>query len=103
MKREITNDDIVLLKAIKEVIENIGYCEKYGIVGRMQALYEGLLNPNETDGKKSEFRKELYNLQKHIEDYRKAHLDLRLDSLIKKLEREDKSWFNFLMIGDKNE
>ena len=102
MKREITNDNIVLLKAIREVLENIGYCEKYGVVGRMQALYEGLLDPSTSDDKKTEFRRELSSLQKEIDKYRKAHLDIRLDSLIKKLEIEDKSWFNFL-IGDKNE
>ena len=101
MKREITNDDIVLLKAIKEVLVSIGYCKTNGIVGRMQALYEGLLDPDKTDDKKLEFKKELYNLQKQLENYKKGHLDIKLDSLIKKLEIGDnRSWFNYYLIKE---
>ena len=38
MKIEIDEKDIILLKAIREVLENTGYGETYGYLGRIEAI-----------------------------------------------------------------
>ena len=42
MKIEIDPRDIILLKAIREVLNNTGYGETYGYLGRIEAIVRNL-------------------------------------------------------------
>lgn len=98
MKIEIDEKDIVLLKAIREVLENTGYGETYGYLGRIEAIALNLMSTYAPEKEKKDGEKEFDNIIKKTKEYKKGCLVMRLDNLIKKLETQDnRSWFNYYL------
>ena len=100
MKIEIDPRDVILLKAIREVLDNTGYGETYGYLGRIEAIIRNLRSTVVLEKEKKDSEIEFNNILKQTKDYKRGCLVMRLDNLIKKLETQDQSWFNYYLKKD---